>query len=170
MIVMTCCDRRYATVAESLGHKCMPLTKAIELVVADTRENTNPNLTILEVMGMVRVYDGAEFDSWLDEGIVDKTLYSAYVTVADATDAEIMRAAEECLARALVMVAARNTQPMRFKRMMSFLGAINTGFAPISTTFRNQAGYHWLGKGPTDRQYIESIELGVRVTQSFDQR
>lgn len=51
------------------------------------------------------------------------------------------------------------------RRMMSFLGAIDAGFAPIWQ--RNLRAHHWLGNNKGDRAYIETIELGDRVRNSF---
>lgn len=85
MVIMTCCDRHYTTVAESVDHKCMPLTQAIELVVADTRESTDPNLTIREAIDMVR--ETGEDCAYSTEG----ELLDAYTTVLNATDSEIER-------------------------------------------------------------------------------
>lgn len=86
MVVMTCCNKHYATVAESVDHKCMPLTKAIELVVADTRENTDPDLTIREAIDMVR--EAGEDAGYGTEG----ELSEAYATVLNAFESEIERA------------------------------------------------------------------------------
>lgn len=66
----------------------MLLTKAIELVVADTRENTDPNMTILQAIESARecnVDDLTVIDS--------QELLDAYLTVCDASDAEIEHAA-----------------------------------------------------------------------------
>lgn len=47
------------------------------------------------------------------------------------------------------------------RRLASFIGAIEAGYAPEWR--RNLRGHTWLGKTPTDRSYVERIELGMRV-------
>lgn len=57
--------------------------------------------------------------------------------------------------------------PYRFKRRLhSFLGAIDMGYAAVWQ--RNLRSHHWLRNCPTDREYIEMVELGTRVRQSWD--
>lgn len=66
----------------------MLLTKAIELVVADTRENTDPNMTILQAI------ESARECSVDDLTVIDsQELLDAYLMVVDSTDEQIERAA-----------------------------------------------------------------------------
>lgn len=51
------------------------------------------------------------------------------------------------------------------RRLRSFLALIDLGFAPIWQ--RNLRRHHMLGKNEGDRKYIETIELGGRVRNSF---
>lgn len=77
---------------------------------------------------------------------------------------------EECHARALLIHKALrgafiDTPYRRERRMMSFLAGIDAGFAVIWQ--RNLRAHHWLGNNQGDRAYIETIELGDRVRNSF---
>ncbi len=54
-----------------------------------------------------------------------------------------------------------DTPYRRDRRMMSFLGGIDAGFAVYWQ--RNLRAHHFLGSKPTDREYIEGVELGLRV-------
>lgn len=65
----------------------MLLTQAIELVVADTRECTDPDLTILQAIESVR--EAGDDVLYGTSGMVR----TAYLMVCNASDAEIERAA-----------------------------------------------------------------------------
>lgn len=69
----------------------MLLTQAIELVVKDTRENTDPEFTISQAVKYVREeLDIEEITSWVD--MFDKELIDSYHEVVRASDAEIEQA------------------------------------------------------------------------------
>jgi len=63
----------------------MTLADALELVIADTRENTDPSFTPAEAVESARTCDHDDVDGAVDEA----ELREAYHMVLDATDEEL---------------------------------------------------------------------------------
>lgn len=123
---------------------------------------------------MIRYADSFEFDGRSDEYL--RETFDLWATGDTNKDwAELyyygcLAIIEECHTRALLMNKVRNGSfidtPYRYKRrLMSFLAGIDAGFAVIWQ--RNLRQHHHLGNNKGDRAYIETIELGDRVRNSF---
>lgn len=70
----------------------MLLTTAIEHVVKDTRENTDPKFTISQAIESAREDNTLkDISDMLDDGDMTAELADAYMTVLAATDNEIER-------------------------------------------------------------------------------